>query len=449
MSADSSLSPGTLPHAALPGAFAENGARLVDPVAWVHAERHAPLASARWAVRLGTPWEVHWSDATCDQYRVPRGSAPPSDLSFFSSLHPDDANLAARAWQKAIAVPGEYCWRVRIRRGDDVLRHVVTRMTSLCVDAHGERWYLGVDQDVTDLVHDQIDMDRERAFRFVADNLKDVVFRLSRAGVVEYVSRSARHLLGREPESLVGQHIRTVVHPDDVDRAEAAMLEQIAARRVVRDAAIEYRVIRADGTTTWIESAPRLVFDANGDLLAIVDAVRDVTQRRQAAERIAYMATHDGLTDLPNRRAFHERLAAELAVADAASPLAVACLDLDGFKAVNDLHGHAAGDEVLRQVAERLRHTLPARAYAGRLGGDEFAVLLPGVSQAAATAWAARIVESIARPFVIDGERSASIGVSVGLAEAPTHGRDADGLLRRADEALYRCKPSLRMTGRG
>jgi diguanylate cyclase (GGDEF)-like protein/PAS domain S-box-containing protein len=429
------------------GTGASGFPRTTDAVEWVRSDLGVPLTLARWAIRVAQPWEVHWSDGMYDQYGLPRGGPPPTNESFFALLHPDDANLAARLWHRAFKVPGEHCWRLRLLRSDGAVRHIVTRMTSLPPNGAGERWYVGLDQDVTDLVHDRHDLDRERAFRFVADNLKDVVFRISRDGVIEYASRSARHLLGREPETLIGVACRSVIHPDDVERVAASLRLQIESRRIVPEVSIEYRVLHADGSSVWIESAPRLVFDANGNLLAIVDAVRDITQRRQAAERIEYMATHDALTDLPNRRAFHERLGIELAAAGPASPLALAYLDLDGFKPINDRLGHAAGDEVLRQVARRLRQALPAGGHAGRLGGDEFAVVLPATSRADAACWARRIVEVVRRPIAIDGDRCATIGVSVGLAEAPTHARDVDGLLRRADEALYRSKARARNAG--
>ena len=178
-------------------------------------------------------------------------------------------------------------------------------------------------------------------------------------------------------------------------------------------------------------------------LSATLTACVDVTEQRRAERRIAHMAHHDALTGLPNRVLFHERLAALVAER---APAGLLCLDLDHFKLVNDTLGHPAGDALLRQVAERLRACLGGDGLVARLGGDEFAVL-HRAERPALVALADRIIAALCRPFALDGQ-DVTVGVSIGIALAPEHGDDPDGLLRKADTALYAAKADGRRTRR-
>ncbi len=174
----------------------------------------------------------------------------------------------------------------------------------------------------------------------------------------------------------------------------------------------------------------------------------DITERRRAEARIVYLAGHDQLTDLPNRVLLREKLEAVLAKAAQGGSFAVHCLDLDRFKAVNDTLGHSMGDELLKQVAERLRNAVREDNVVARLGGDEFAVVQCELDRPeAASALANRIIEVIGEPYYIDGQRIV-IGTSVGVALAPGDGLDPDQLLKNADLALYRAKEDGRGTVR-
>ncbi|GJD64165.1 putative bifunctional diguanylate cyclase/phosphodiesterase [Methylobacterium frigidaeris] len=171
----------------------------------------------------------------------------------------------------------------------------------------------------------------------------------------------------------------------------------------------------------------------------------DVTAAKRAEAQIVHMARHDALTGLPNRALLHEGLAEALAKAPASGGVtAVLCLDLDRFKTVNDTLGHAVGDKLLREVTARLASTIRDQAEAGlatlaRLGGDEFAVILQPTSRFRAGRLAGRLIEAVGRDYEIDGKRVA-VGLSIGVALAPTDGQDSEGLLRAADMALYRAK---------
>jgi diguanylate cyclase (GGDEF)-like protein len=174
----------------------------------------------------------------------------------------------------------------------------------------------------------------------------------------------------------------------------------------------------------------------------------DVTEQREAEARIAHLARHDALTGLANRNVLRETLTRQLALVDRGQELAVLCLDLDRFKPVNDTFGHAAGDTLLRGVAERLRSCVRAGDLVARLGGDEFAVVQCGAPQpGSSTALARRVIQALSQPFQLQ-QQQAHIGCSVGVAVAPYDGREAEDLLRAADLALYRAKDEGRGTVR-
>jgi diguanylate cyclase (GGDEF)-like protein/PAS domain S-box-containing protein len=166
----------------------------------------------------------------------------------------------------------------------------------------------------------------------------------------------------------------------------------------------------------------------------------DITDRKAAEARIAYLARHDSLTRLANRVVFREALEAALPRAARGEPIAVLCVDLDRFKTVNDTLGHGVGDELLKQASDRLRKAVRETDLVARLGGDEFAVIQLGSPQpTGATLLADRLIESLGAPFEVDGQ-ILNIGCSVGVSIGPDDGCDPDQLLRNADLALYRAK---------
>ena len=182
---------------------------------------------------------------------------------------------------------------------------------------------------------------------------------------------------------------------------------------------------------------------ADGSCVALHE---DVTERRRTQERISFLARHDLLTGLPNRTVLREELDRALAAARRGETLALLCLDLDRFKPVNDTYGHAVGDELLRQVAARLRECVREVDVVARMGGDEFAVVQRRGSQPyGSTRLAQRIIDVLTKPFDVEGH-VVHIGTSVGIALAPDDGRDPETLQRNADLALYRAKNDGRGT---
>jgi diguanylate cyclase (GGDEF)-like protein len=182
---------------------------------------------------------------------------------------------------------------------------------------------------------------------------------------------------------------------------------------------------------------------ADGGWLATYE---DITERRRAEMQVKFMAQHDALTQLPNRLLFGERLEQAITAARKGTPCALICLDLDGFKLVNDRLGHAAGDTLLRQVAERLQASVREGDIAARLGGDEFAMLLANTAGPQAHAMAETVGSELRREYDLGVFGPAHVDVSMGIACAPEQANAADTLLSYADKALYVAKHAGRVT---
>jgi diguanylate cyclase (GGDEF)-like protein/PAS domain S-box-containing protein len=281
----------------------------------------------------------------------------------------------------------------------------------------------------------------EARFRQLTDATFEGIL-MYKSGRVLDTNRAMSDLVGISQEALVG---RDVI--ECVGESSRPMLRKYITDEI--EAACEVEFKHADGTLIPAEVLARKLQDAGSGTYIRVLAVRDIRERKEAEERIRHMAHHDSLTGLPNRRMFMDRLVQVLARSKRdGTTVAVLCLDLDRFKHVNDLGGHAAGDELLRQVANRLADSSRTEDTVARLGGDEFAVIQVGVAHPDGPGiMAERMVKAIGKPFDLGGQQT-MIGTSIGIALHPGDGEEGDDLVRAADTALYRAKEAGRGTFR-
>ena len=253
-------------------------------------------------------------------------------------------------------------------------------------------------------------------------------------------------MLGYYPGE-IEPHIRafeSLIHPDDFQQVRALVEEHLAGRTSAY--ASEYRRRTKSGDYIWVLSRGRVVArDEQGAPMRMVGTYIDITERKASEQRIAYMARHDVLTGLPNRTVFHEHLEQRLAeVRRGRGQAALLCLDLDRFKPINDTLGHPAGDELLCQVAARLRSTVSEGDVVVRLGGDEFAIIVSHLDHVhEARALAQRVIDAVGQPIDLGGVL-VTVGVSIGIARAPTDGDAPEFLFKNADLALYRAKSTAR-----
>lgn len=268
------------------------------------------------------------------------------------------------------------------------------------------------------------------------------------AGVPRWnMSPELQKLLGMEVAhfDLGEDPLRALIHSEDQVRVAEAHARALAGTVE----AYEWRAVCPDGIDRriWTEIHP----ERNGeDVIALCAICQDVTERRAVEARIRHLAEHDALTSLVNRTVLRDHLGkALLHRARRAGPpmsVAVLCVDLDGFKGVNDRHGHAGGDRVLVQAAARMRALVRGGDTLARLGGDEFAIIQAAPPDSGAVErLAQRLVSALAEPYDLGaGLEAAAITASVGIAIAPTDGDEVDSLLAAADTALYRAKASGR-----
>lgn len=277
----------------------------------------------------------------------------------------------------------------------------------------------------------------ERRFRSLALNSSDVVVVTDAAGLVTYISPSVERLLGHAPEHYLGRSGLEHLHADDA--AAAARVLEALASEPAGEVTVELRARHADGTFRWQEYMLRNLLD-DPDVGGIVVNFRDITERRAEQERLTYDASHDVLTGLANRQVFQDRLGHALSRrARGHGGAAVLFCDLDGFKALNDRFGHAAGDQVLMEIAQRLRDAVRPADTVARIAGDEFTVLLEDLREPGeADTVARRICAALSAPVAVDGEEL-MVTMSIGVAEA--HDADTvDALVAKADLAMYEAK---------
>ncbi|MHB1585447.1 MAG: putative bifunctional diguanylate cyclase/phosphodiesterase [Acidimicrobiales bacterium] len=281
---------------------------------------------------------------------------------------------------------------------------------------------------------------RERYFSALVDNSADIVIVTGTDGSMRYASPAFERLLGYSRANDVPPP-DGFVHPEDLPALRRSFEESPAGGRAEQ---LELRLRTADGEWLWFEA-----FLTNMSDDPVVDGyvanLRDITRRKVAEDRLAFAAVHDGLTGLPNRLLFLDRLDVALTRgARNGKRVGVIFLDLDHFKRVNDGFGHAVGDELLMAVGDRLRTVLRAGDTLARLGGDEFTVIcedLDGRRDALLTA--DRLVAALRRPFSIAGE-SLFVSASLGVEVSERQGSSPAELLRRSDLAMYRAKEGAR-----
>jgi diguanylate cyclase len=255
-------------------------------------------------------------------------------------------------------------------------------------------------------------------------------FELVSAELVAILGWSERELVGRLASDIfASEHAHADLGPE--------LVASLAAGRLFSR---EMQFRRRDGSLLWCELQGRAVQMGNPDA-GTIWLLEDVTERRAERERLTWSASHDLLTRLFNRAAFEQRMAQWLARAGAHDSATLLMLDLDRFKTVNDQAGHAAGDQVLREVAAVLQAHVRGADVAARVGGDEFALLLPSCQGAAGLALAERLVQAVGRIGVQHAGQWLSVGVSIGVLVLHSHdAADIDACRARADAALYQAK---------
>lgn len=306
------------------------------------------------------------------------------------------------------------------------------------------RHFLSVVQDISARRAAELALrESEEKFRQLADNIPEIFW-------ITDVRQRKLHYLSPGFETLTGTRLADVmrrprswlqvVHPEDRERV------RLARKGLPRaEYNIEYRIVLADGSVRWVHDQAFPVRDAMGEVYRIAGIGADVTHRKEAEEKLVYLAHYDGLTGLPNRVLFFDRLKQTLAQAGRRGVrAAVMFLDLDRFKVVNDTLGHAIGDELLRHVAQRLSGCVRVGDTVCRFSGDEFVLIVNDLAEAEdARLIAQKVLQAFVDPFRVCGHEI-FVSTSIGISMYPTDCEDEQALLKDADTAMYRAKESGR-----
>lgn len=287
---------------------------------------------------------------------------------------------------------------------------------------------------------------REQQFRLLAENATDVIWTLDLDGRCTYVSPSIERLRGYTPEQAQQQTLEQSFTAESAAVIRAQLdygLQAVQRGERFTVFVCELEQPCQDGSTIWTDVTLSGLYGPQQELIGVLGVTRDISERKEAQDRIRHLAHHDALTDLPNRTLFTDRLEHALALARRHHErLALLFIDIDRFKQINDLHGHAVGDLVLQQAAERMLQCVRESDTVGRISGDEFMVLLPEIGNARnAVALGHKLVAALDEPIEgLDLVPPLRISASIGIALYPDHGQDADTLRRHADLAMYQAK---------
>lgn len=371
-------------------------------------------------------------------------------MDLLALTHPDDRELdielGTRAWMGEF---DSYTIEKRLVRPDGEEVWVQQEVT-FARDGEGELLHLiGQVIDIGDRKEVELELARSRQeLSRLVDQVPVGLIRSDAAGRVIMANPAAAEIAGLD-ELLRGFDVLEVIHRRDLTRLVQEMEGPLAEQR---DLHMDFRVVRPDGEVRWVRNDARPEFDASGELVAIQGTWLDVTELRAAEEELRRYANDDALTGLCNRRMVFEGLTRAIETCESDPEhrsLTVLFVDLDGFKVVNDDHGHGVGDDVLRQIAARLGQAVDGLGAVGRFGGDEFVAWCDGddgveVADGAhdhdhvCEDLAERVIEAVAEPIEA-APASLRVGASIGIARWHP-GDTADDLINAADRAVYEAK---------
>ncbi|MFJ7371254.1 PAS domain S-box protein [Lysinibacillus sp. NPDC098008] len=354
-------------------------------------------------------------------------------------VHPEDVDKFARFFEEMMATKESVTVEFRVQnQKKEWLWFEATG--SPVYDENGNLLhFLKVARDITERRQGEEDLRQsEELYRLIAENMTDLVCVIDEDVNVKYASPSHITVLGYPSNDYEGKCALDWVYEADAEGVKN-QLESILESR--ESGNIEYRFKHINGNWIWFEANITPIFTEDGQFEHFLSVSREITERIMYEEKLTYLAFHDTLTGLPNRRLFKERLEQSLSEAERYErKMAVIFMDLDKFKLINDTLGHDVGDELLQQFSKRVQKCLRDSDTLSRQGGDEFTILLPEIQdEKDAISIAKRILDSLQQPWEI-GEQVFYTTSSIGISLYPKDGVTKHELMKHADEALYQAK---------
>lgn len=348
----------------------------------------------------------------------------------------------------------------RIQRAEQKLEQAETKLerfitvdgTEIVADASNVPIILQNKQSVLVSVRDVTNQRRaekamqesEERFRIIAENSVDIIKVINPQGIITYASPAVEYILGYPVRDFIGTSFLEFVHLEDVERLEKQFQSMLETKEKMET---EARRIHQDGHSLWLHSNVVPIVNSEHEVEKVIVISRDTTDNKRKEEKLSKLAYYDVLTGLPNRRLFEDRFAQAAYTTDRTGKLtALMVLDCDRFKSINDTLGHDVGDEVIKEIAKRVRLAIRKTDTLSRLGGDEFTIVLPEVgSEREVVEIAERILQSIRVPLPVQGH-TLNITTSIGISFYPKDGGDYEEVFKAADNSLYQAKENGRDT---
>ena len=401
------------------------------------AERLAHLGHWRWDILTG---KLSWSE---EIYRI-RGLDPakidPDFNRTLSTYHPDDQPYVERFVRHAATTHESVEFEARIVRPDGQIRHVRVKGQYSPPTADANESVFGIFQDITAQKESEAALRRsERQYRRLMEAVPHGIKEIALDGVITYANQAHHEMLGYQPGGLVGKRVFDII-ADTTRRAEAEQRFRRLVAGEMPSMTFSSRYMTADGRVIDVQVDAVISRNENGTINGVISVTTDITERVQSEKRLRYLAFYDPLTGLGNRVLLTEHLNEQFRYIGPDRRLAVALFNVDGFKIINDVLGHDAGDSVLREFGARLSEAFGSADGVARLAADEFAAVVScDGNREALKEQLNKVKKALEAPLQLPASRL-DLRVSVGVAMAPQDGENAETLLRNADNALLEVK---------
>jgi diguanylate cyclase (GGDEF)-like protein/PAS domain S-box-containing protein len=319
-------------------------------------------------------------------------------------------------------------------------KRIVEHKNYLAVHPDGTKTIQGIARDVTDVLEtEQALIESEIRFRSILDSIEDGYFEVDLGGNLTFFNDIIPNQLGYTYDQCIGLNYKKYVDDANAKRVFETFHNVFLTNTPTKS--VDWELFKKDGTKMYVEASVSLQRDRDGNPIGFCGIVRDCSERKRTEQELAYLAYHDALTGLHNRKAFIEKLDEVLREARRYENYrSILFIDLDHFKRVNDIYGHEIGDKLLVQVAKRLKDILRDTDYTSRLGGDEFTIILGGPAKPNLEKVALRILKCLSKPYIIQGTKIDFVTPSIGSSTYPDDGHDVETLLKHADSAMYKAK---------
>ena len=319
-------------------------------------------------------------------------------------------------------------------------KRIVEHKNHLAVHPDGTKTIQGIARDVTDILEtEQALIESEIRFRSILDSIEDGYFEVDLGGSFTFFNDIIPNQLGYTYDECIGLNYKKYLDDANAKRVFETFNNVFLTGTPTKS--LDWELIKKDGRTMYVESSVSLQKDRDGNPIGFCGIVRDCSERKKYEQELAYLAYHDPLTGLHNRKAFLEKLDEVIMEARRYENYrSILFIDLDHFKKVNDVYGHEIGDKLLVQVSARLNEIFRETDYISRLGGDEFTIILGGIARSNLDKVASRVLKCLSKPYIIQGIKIDFVTPSIGASTYPDDGHDAETLLKHSDSAMYKAK---------